>query len=287
MWNCVVESSRYYESPDSNITTVFSGSFLHQVMAIGSGVLIGVIAMGLFHGLEPGHAWPVAGVYALNQRRKWLTGLAGGLLLSIAHILASSALVLVFILVSTQIDLSPFTTLIRAGAGVLLLYLGYRLYTHGHDHDHGGYSHHESSDGHGDDSEGAHDHSHEHDEGFAFDADADDVSQSALSAFQVGENNGLLGFAGFAFLIGFAHEEQLALLSFCAGAGNCLTLVLVYGVAVTVSITTMVLLTVLAYNRVQGRVENIDEYLPLASAVILWVIGGVFLLDAADLVQFL
>jgi ABC-type nickel/cobalt efflux system permease component RcnA len=259
MWICAVESYRYYESPGSNITIVFSGLLLHQVMAIGSGVLIAVIAMGLFHGLEPGHAWPVAGVYALNQRRKWLTGLAGGLLLSIAHILASSALVLVFILVSTQIDLSPFTTLIRAGAGVLLLYLGYRLYTHGHDHD----------------------------EGFAFDADADDVSQSALSAFQVGENNSLLGLAGFAFLVGFAHEEQLALLSFCAGAGNCLTLVLVYGVAVTVSITTMVLLTVLAYNRVQGRVENVDEYLPLASAVILWVIGGVFLLDAAGVIQFL
>jgi ABC-type nickel/cobalt efflux system permease component RcnA len=252
-------------------------------MAIGSGVLIGVIAMGLFHGLEPGHAWPVAGVYALNQRRKWLTGLAGGLLLSIAHILASSALVLVFILVSTQIDLSPFTTLIRAGAGVLLLYLGYRLYTHGHDHDHGGHSPHESSDAHADDSDEAHDNG----QGFAFDTNADDVSQSAFSAFQVGENDGLLGFAGFAFLVGFAHEEQLALLSFCAGAGNCLTLVLVYGVAVTISITTMVLLTVLAYNRVQQRVGNVDEYLPLASAVILWVIGGVFLLDAAGLIQFL
>ncbi|RDZ55744.1 hypothetical protein C5B91_19865 [Haloferax sp. Atlit-10N] len=228
-------------------------------MAVGSGVLVGVVAMGLFHGLEPGHAWPVAGVYALNQCRKWLTGLAGGLLLSIAHILASSALVLVFILVSTQIDLSSFTTLIRGGAGALLLYLGYRLYTHGHDHD----------------------------QGFAFDGDAVDVSQSALSAFQVGENNGLLGFAGFAFLVGFAHEEQLALLSFCAGAGDCLTLVFVYGVSVTVSISTMVLLTVFAYNRVHERVENIDEYLPILSALILWVIGGVFLLDAAGLIQFL
>ena len=252
-------------------------------MAVGSGVLVGVVAMGLFHGLEPGHAWPVAGVYALNQRRKWLTGLAGGLLLSIAHILASSALVLVFILVSTQIDLSSFTTLIRGGAGALLLYLGYRLYTHGHDHGHGDHSHHEASEGHADDPEEAHD----HDQGFAFDGDAVDVSQSALSAFQVGENNGLLGFAGFAFLVGFAHEEQLALLSFCAGAGDCLTLVFVYGVSVTVSISTMVLLTVFAYNRVHERVENIDEYLPILSALILWVIGGVFLLDAAGLIKFL
>lgn len=88
-----------------------------------------------------------------------------------------------------------------------------------------------------------------------------------MSAFQVGENNGLFGFAGFAFLIGFAHEEQLALLGFCAGAGNCLTLVLVHGIAVTVSITTMVLLTVLAYKQMQERVENVDEYLPLASAL--------------------
>lgn len=244
--------------------------------------------MGLFHGLEPGHAWPVAGVYALNQRRKWLTGLAGGILLSIAHILASSALVLLFILASSQIDLSPFTTAIRGGAGVLLLYLGYRLYTHGHDHDHG-HDHneasHESDEGHTDDAGAEAD--HDHDDGFAFDAEGDDVSESALSAFQVGTNTGLLGFAGFAFLVGFAHEEQLALLSFCAGTGTCLTLVLVYGIAVTLSITTMVLLTVVAYNRVQERVENIEEYLPALSALILWVIGGVFLLDAAGLIQFL
>lgn len=247
-------------------------------MPIGSGVLVGVLALGLFHGLEPGHAWPVAGIYALNQRRKWLTGLAGGLLLSVAHILASSALVLVFILVSTQIDLSGFTTVIRGSAGVLLLYLGYRLYTHGHDHDHGDHDHDEDDE---------HQHDHDHEEGFAFGEDADDVSQGALSAFQVGENNGLLGFAGFAFLIGFAHEEQLALLSFCAGAGSCLALVVVYGLAVTISITTMVLLTVVAYNRVQERVENIDEYLPALSALILWVIGVVFLLDAAGVIQFL
>jgi hypothetical protein len=49
----------------------------------------------------------------------------------------------------------------------------------------------------------------------------------------------------------------------------------------------MVLLTVLTYNRVENRIENVDEYLPLLSAVILWVIGGVFLLDAAGVIQFL
>jgi hypothetical protein len=132
-----------------------------------------------------------------------------------------------------------------------------------------------------------HEHGHEHGQGFAVGADDEEPSEDALSAFQVGENNGLLGFAAFAFLIGFAHEEQLALLSFCAGTGGCLTLVLVYGLAVTVSITTMVLLTVLTYNRVENRIENVDEYLPLLSAVILWVIGGVFLLDAAGVIQFL
>lgn len=265
-------------------------------MAIGSSVLFGVVAMGLFHGLEPGHAWPVAGVYALNQPRKWLTGLAGGLLLSVAHILASSALVLVFILVSTQVDLSPFTTAIRGSAGVLLLYLGYRLYAHGHEHGHRGHNHghhghdheqvdalHESDDSHEKDAGAKSEHDHE----FATDAEPEGVSQDSLSVFQVGENTGLLGFAGFAFLVGFAHEEQLALLSFCAGAGSCLTLVLVYGAAVTVSITTMVLLTVLAYNRVHERIENIEEYLPILSALILWVIGGVFLLDAAGFIQLL
>lgn len=46
-------------------------------------------------------------------------------------------------------------------------------------------------------------------------------------------------------------------------------------------------LTVLAYNRVQARIRNVDEYLPVLSAVILWTIGGVLVLNAAGVLQFL
>jgi hypothetical protein len=76
----------------------------------------GAVALGLVHGAEPGHGWPVAAAYALDRRRTWFHGFAASSLLGLGHLVSSVAV-------------------------VLLIGLGIREYRHGHshshDHDHG------------------------------------------------------------------------------------------------------------------------------------------------------
>ena len=60
------------------------------------GLLIGAVLLGAVHGIEPGHGWPVAASYALDQRNKWLSGFAASLLLGTGHLVSSIAMVAVF-----------------------------------------------------------------------------------------------------------------------------------------------------------------------------------------------
>jgi len=36
-----------------------------------SSIYFGVILIGLLHGLEPGHGWPVAALYSLRKEKKF------------------------------------------------------------------------------------------------------------------------------------------------------------------------------------------------------------------------
>lgn len=58
-----------------------------------TGLIGGVVLIGLIHGVLPDHGWPITGVYALNRRWRWLHGTAAGLILGIGHLVNSVALV--------------------------------------------------------------------------------------------------------------------------------------------------------------------------------------------------
>ena len=102
------------------------------------GLLLGAIALGGVHGIEPGHGWPVAASYALERTNKWLYGFAASLILGIGHLVSSIAMVAVFFYAKAYFSLTqvndPITILggIRIGgpvslvAGVLLIVLGIR-----------------------------------------------------------------------------------------------------------------------------------------------------------------
>lgn len=256
-------------------------------------VLVAVAGLAMFHSLEPGHAWPVAGVYALNQRHRVTSAIASGLVLSAGHFLSASVFVIAFFLLNTQFPLDQYTSYIRIGAGLALLYLGYRLYSHqhSHDHDHDDHGHEDHDQTHAHDehqhpstpssveSTGAHAHE-EH-------ADHDEPMSDALSAFQIGDNTGILGMGAFAFLLGFTHEEGYAMLSFCAGSFDCLPVLLVYGFTVTATITTLVVLTMVTYNQFSERIAAYEEYLPVLSGLILGVVGIAFILDGLGVFTFL
>ncbi|WP_150123226.1 hypothetical protein [Haladaptatus sp. R4] len=265
-------------------------------MAIQIGVLLAVAGLAVFHSLEPGHAWPVAGIWALNQDNRWRSSIGSGLMLSLGHILAASLFLGAFSLLTTIFPLHQYTSYIRILAGLALFYLAYRLYTHSHDHDH--------EHAHGDDPDHSHDHSHgtdhthshegDYDRGYNHDHSHGDAGHShgmfsgALSEFQIGDGTGLVGVAAFAFLLGLVHEEGYALVGFCAGTFDCIPIALTYAVCIVITITSLVVLTTATAARFAERLEGgLADYLPALSAFVLGFTGVVFVLEGLGILHIL
>jgi nickel/cobalt exporter len=261
-------------------------------MAFGgfAGLLVGTVALGLIHGVEPGHGWPVAASYALDRANTWVYGFAASFILGVGHLISSVAVVAVFFYAKSSFDLTQVNQPIalagvRLGgpvslvAGMVLIALGIREYRHGHAHGisdgHEGHDHHE----HGDDDHHEHgDDHHEHENGGLF---ARVVSVLPFAgghehdhsgADEVAER-GLWGIAWFAFVLGFAHEEEFEIIALCAGSTHCLELMVAYALAVIVGIVGLTLVLIAGYERYEERVERYTDYLPAFSAAVLVVMG--------------
>jgi hypothetical protein len=86
-----------------------------------------VAGLAVFHSLEPEHAWPVAGIWALDQENSYRSGVESGLMLSFGHILAASLFLGAFTLLTTVFPLDQYTSYIRILEGVALFYLAIAL----------------------------------------------------------------------------------------------------------------------------------------------------------------
>ena len=273
------------------------------------GLLIGAIALGAVHGVEPGHGWPVAASYALDQTNKWLYGFAASFILGVGHLISSIAMVGVFFYVKDYFSLTqvnePITVVggVQIGgpvslvAGVLLIGLGIREYTRGHSHGSSDTDHDDGVDHHQDHSDVDHhqdhshtaadsDDSHTHDHGHSH-----DDQQSGLVArlkavvpfvggdahthgdFDQAADRGLLGIAWFAFVLGFAHEEEFEIIALCAGSNYCLELMGAYAITVIVGIVGLTMLLIAGYQHSAETVERYTPYLPAFSAIVLIGMG--------------
>jgi len=259
------------------------------------GLLVGAVLLGAVHGIEPGHGWPVAASYALDQTNKWVYGFAASFILGLGHLISSIAMVAVFFYakgyfnltqVNDPIPVDLFSTTIFIGgpvslvAGVLLIALGIREYTHGHSHgtgsdDHGHDNHeHHHDDGH----DHGHGHSHDHDEsgllarvkGFIPFVGGNSHSHGDLDE---ATDRGLFGIAWFAFVLGFAHEEEFEIIALCAGSNYCLELMSAYAITVIVGIVGLTMLLIAGYHRHEEKVEQYTPYLPAFSAAVLIIMG--------------
>ncbi|WP_101295156.1 hypothetical protein [Halegenticoccus soli] len=297
------------------------------------GLLIGAVALGAVHGVEPGHGWPVAASYALDRTNKWFYGLAASLVIGIGHLVSSVAMVAAFFYAKAYFDLAqvnePIAILggVRIGgpvsvvAGVLLIALGVREYTHGrahshsgdardghggghgHDHtdhdrgsgeDHGHHRGHGEGHAHGHDHRthdgsrggvparvkafvpfvGGHSHDHSHDRGGEEDHERHrDHDENADEA----ADRGLLGIAWFAFVLGFAHEEEFEIIALCAGSDHCLELMGAYAITVIVGIVGLTMLLIAGYEHFEETVEKYTPYLPAFSAAVLVLMGVGFI----------
>jgi hypothetical protein len=250
------------------------------------GLLLGAVALGAVHGIEPGHGWPVAASYALDQTNKWVYGFAASFILGLGHLVSSIAMVAVFFYAKSYFDLTQVNEPIHlvwnvslggpisVVAGVLLIALGIREYRHGHSHGTHGTGH-EHSHGHG--------HSHGHDDGGfvsrlkgfvpfigGHSHSYDDLDDAA--------DRGLFGIAWFAFLLGFAHEEEFEIIALCAGSDYCLELMSAYAITVIVGIGGLTMLLIAGYQNYEDRVEKYTPYLPAFSAAVLVVMGVGFII---------
>ncbi|MFB6151542.1 MAG: hypothetical protein ABEJ40_07035 [Haloarculaceae archaeon] len=265
------------------------------------GLLLGAVALGAVHGVEPGHGWPVAASYALDQANKWVYGLAASFILGVGHLVSSIAMVGVFFYAKSYFDLTQVNEPIRLArdvfiggpvsvvAGVLLIALGIREYRHGHSHGTHGDGHaHSDEDSHGHDHAHSRDHSHDHGHG-----DDDGGLVSRLKGFvpfvgghshshdhddlEDAADRGLLGIAWFAFLLGFAHEEEFEIIALCTGSNYCLELMGAYAVTVIVGIVGLTMLLIAGYQHYEEKVEQYTPYLPAFSAAVLVVMGVGFI----------
>jgi len=216
-------------------------------------VYIGVIMIGLLHGLEPGHGWPVAVMYSMQKRNPVLSGAVSSSIIGMGHLISSIAVVVAYVLLQRWFNFeAPWIKYLAAG---VLLVLAYKLFTektdkmekqHGHIHENQPETEHEHEHEHP--GQGWHIHFHKHTTGLVL---------------------SLWGLATFAFILGFAHEEEFALLALVAGGANAWILMLSYGLAVLAGLITVTLAGVKIYKILRPKLSQYEKYVPKVSAVIL------------------
>jgi len=249
------------------------------------GLVVGAVALGIIHGIEPGHGWPVAASYALDQYNKWVYGLTASLIIGVGHLISSMMMIAVFFYTKTYFKLTrindPVTIAgtveiggsVSIVAGVLLVFLGIREYRHSHTH--------ASGDGH----------DHEHTKGHSHQKVTTSPGlwlrvRSVLPLLSTDDQRnrdtraerGILSIAWFAFVLGFAHEEEFEIIAMCAGSTHCLELMTAYALTVIAGIVSLTLLLIAGHQHYEQRVERYSSTLPVFSAIVLTVMGIGFVL---------
>lgn len=209
------------------------------------GLFAGAAGLGLLHGIEPGHGWPVAAAWALARRARWSAGVLAATVIGVGHLVSSIAVVLLFFAAKAYFDLGGMAWIDAVAGGLLLALAAWQLRAalrggrHAHRH-------------HGD--------AHEHDHGE-----------------EPGAGAGLWALAVFAFTLGFAHEEEFQIIALCAGSEYCLSLMLTYALAVIGGLVALTLLLVAGMSRLGHRLEHAQRGLTFLSAGILAAMGIGFL----------
>jgi ABC-type nickel/cobalt efflux system permease component RcnA len=220
--------------------------------------LAGVVAIGLLHGLEPGHGWPLALLYSARTSRPTFHAFVSSGIISLFHFISSIAVVLVYFVASSFVNLT--SPILRYVAFVALVLLAVKLWMekvddqfesqHGHFHDNAQDIEHEHEHEHPE--TGCHIHTHFH------------PKRVIMS---------LRKLASCAFLLGFAHEEEFALLALAVGGVSPLLLMSAYGLSVTVSLVAITVLGIKMYERVKVKVFRYERYIPKVSALILLLLA--------------
>ena len=82
---------------------------------------------------------------------------------------------------------------------------------------------------------------------------------------------------GFAFALGFVHEEEFAIIALAVGKASAWLVMGVYAVAVALSLVLLTVVAIATLNRFQDRLNKYEHRLPRVSAAVLGVMGLAYL----------
>jgi nickel/cobalt transporter (NicO) family protein len=218
-------------------------------------VFLGIIAFGLLHGINPSHGWTVAVLYSIRNKRPLLSSLASSSILAGAHFLSSIVVVAAFLFVTMFIQI-PQTYLNYAVAAALgiLAYLFWKEKTEDLIETQHGHQHHDFTE------QLEHEHEHWH---------SSTGSHTHIHLHQKRSLPTLAAIAGFALVLGFAHEEEFVILTLAVGGINPLLLMIAYATAVAAGLIGVTVIAVKIYSYIQHKVIQYTKYLPKISALIL------------------
>jgi len=218
-------------------------------------VFLGIAAFGLLHGVNPSHGWAVAVLYSIRNKRPLLSSLISSSILAGAHFLSSIVVVAAFLFVTMFIQI-PQTYLNYAVAVALgiLAYLFWREKTEDLIETQHGHLHHDFTE------QIEHEHTHWH---------SSKCSHTHIHIHEKRSLPTLAAIAGFALVLGFAHEEEFVILTLAVGGINPLLLMSVYATAVAAGLIGVTVMAVKIYSFIQHKVIQYTKYLPKISALIL------------------
>jgi nickel/cobalt transporter (NicO) family protein len=218
-------------------------------------VFLGIIAFGLLHGINPSHGWTVAVLYSIRNKRLLLSSLTSSSILAGAHFLSSIVVVAAFLFVTMFIQI-PQTYLNYAVAAALgiLAYLFWKEKTEDLIETQHGHQHHDFTE------QLEHEHEHWH---------SSTGSHTHIHLHQKRSLPTLAAIAGFALVLGFAHEEEFVILTLAVGGINPLFLMIAYATAVAAGLIGVTVIAVKIYSYIQHKVIQYTKYLPKISALIL------------------
>lgn len=226
---------------------------------------LGVLAIGLLHGLEPDHGWPIAFFYSIRKDKPLVAGFVSSSILAIFHFISSILTMILYLVLKSYFSV-PTVILNIIAAGILIA-LGVMFWRekiedleitqHGHVH--------------GNQQILVHEHLHTHPH--------QDQPHIHLHEHQKSPPLTLTGLAIYAFVLGFAHEEGFALLALAIGGIDPWTLMVIYSVAVTASMIGITLICVKAFDLLSGQLQKVSKCVPKISAIILFALAIVIILN--------
>ncbi|MEB3780133.1 MAG: hypothetical protein GSR85_07880 [Desulfurococcales archaeon] len=192
---------------------------------------VSAIMLGLLHGSDPGHGWPLSALYSVDKDKSYRRAVATTSILAVGHFISTLFVVsLVWMLGSIA---EAYLEYIQLGAGMLLLSTGLIGLYRGI-------------------SKSNHDHNH-HDPAVN--------NRDTWSLFK------------YSLLLGFVHEEEIALAAIILLGAHPLLLALGYSLAVYASMLFWTITSVYMLTLKEGLAKAIHTRLHILSPLALTLIG--------------